>query len=102
MYRARRGHQSLGQQALHANEVRRGPVAPLLPRREALRVALSVDRLDRRVDPAVAERLLDCVAVWNAEFSAPLLVVDEPDLALGRMMLRQPRAPRGPRVHVDC
>src|SRR5437867_1445919 len=74
--------------AVHGREAARRPA-----RREALGVAIRVDRLEEAVDPAVAQRLVHGVVVRDARLAALLLVVDEPDLGSGAVVLGKPPAP---------
>src|SRR6266702_3383237 len=89
----RPGHALRRDQAAHALAVHRRQDARGLARREALRVAARVNRLQETVDPAVAERFLDGVVVGDARLAAVLLIVDQPDLGGGAVVLGEPRAP---------
>jgi hypothetical protein len=56
---AGRAHEPQLGQLAHATDVHRAPVAALLARREADRVAVVVDAPAHAVDPAEAQRLID-------------------------------------------
>src|SRR5918995_5144655 len=72
---AGRAHQALLPELRDLLDVDPAPVAPRLPRREALHVALGVDRVGAPVDPAEAERLVDRLRPGEARPSGALLPV---------------------------
>src|SRR5207248_5695414 len=87
------GHAAFADQLAQPPLVQRRPLRPVAAGRELLRERVAVDRLDDAVDPAEAEGLLDRVVVRDARPAGVLLVVDEPDLGLGPVVLREPGAP---------
>src|SRR5439155_11287473 len=87
------GHPTGLDQPAHALAIHVGQPAGLLSRRVALHVLARVDGLQDAVDPAVAQRLFDCIVVRDAWLPAGLLIVDQPDL-VGRLVVHgQPPTP---------
>src|SRR2546426_6434515 len=87
------GHAACGDQPAHPLAVYGREAARRPARREALGVAIRVDRLEEAVDPAVAQCLVHGVVVRDARLAALLFVVDEPDLGSGAVVLGKPPAP---------
>src|SRR3989449_10306225 len=92
-FQAEPGHAARGDQPAHPLAVHGGEAARGAARREALGIAIRVDRLEEAVDPTVAQRLFHGVVVRDARLAALLLVVDQPDLGSGAVVLGKPRAP---------
>src|SRR5690606_41690690 len=62
------------------------PDALRIPRREAIHVALAVDRLPNPVDPAEAQRFLDRLFPGHGRLLGRLFVVAHPDV-IGRCVM---------------
>ena len=87
-----RGHQALCLQPGHLLDVHPAPVASLLPRGEALSVALRVDPVHHAVDPAEAQRLVHGLRPAHHLPAGGLLVEADPDLGLGVVVGGEPFA----------
>src|SRR5262249_15831289 len=87
------GHSAVADQFAQPSFVQRRPLGPVATRGKLLRELLVVDPLDDAIDPAEAQGLLDRMVVRNARLTGMFLVVDEPNLGLRLVVLREPGAP---------
>jgi hypothetical protein len=76
-------------------DVDRAPVAVALAGSESLPVAVLVDALDLAVDPPEAERLVDDLRPGQRTAPGRLLVVPDPELGRGGVVLLEPGAQLG-------
>src|SRR5712692_7808298 len=95
------GHSSFSYEFAHPSLVQRRPLGAVLARGELLREFGVVDSLDNTIDPAEAKSFFDRIVVGDPRPAGLFLVVDEPNLALGVVMLRQPAAPFFPADYIQ-
>jgi hypothetical protein len=87
------GHSAFADQLAQSSFVQRRPLSAVPTRSELLRELFVVHPLDDAIDPAEAQGLLNRLVVRNARPTGMFLVIDEPNLGLGFVMLREPGAP---------
>ena len=95
------GHSAFAYQLAQPSFVQRRPLGAVATRSELLRELFVVDPLDDAIDPAEAQGLLDRMVVRNARPTGVFLVVDEPNLGLRLVMLREPGAPFLPAGYIQ-
>src|SRR6185436_11927074 len=91
-FEARRAHTALFGQLGNAPDIDCAPGAARLARREADGIAYIVDALAQTVDPAEAQRLVHRLGPGDAGLAGTLLIIPDPQLAGGGVVLLQPGA----------
>src|SRR5688500_7344598 len=83
-------HEPCSGELIDPLDVDRAPVARAPARRDAIHVALCIDRLPDAIDPPEAQALIEVIGPRDARPARPLLVHAYPELIRRRVVLLEP------------